>query len=266
GWTPDAILDALVIGRPELYRVTIPEGLSWWQTAALLEKEGFVKFEDFKDAIHDPAFLRHYGIPFDSAEGFLMPDTYLFKKPDVASTADESEQKKIWAEQSRNIAGRLADNFWRKGDSIWGASSGNRPDRETLKRLAILASIVEKETAIASERPRVAGVYANRLRKNMRLQADPTVAYGLGQSFKVPLRRSQLDDPGNPYNTYQRDGLPPGPICSFGAAALKAAWDPETHDYLYFVAKTDGGEHQFSRGLDEHNRAVEAYRRQKKNR
>ena len=193
-----------------------------------------------------------------------MPDTYFFKKPEIPPAAGEEENRKIWAEQSRNIAGRLADNFWRKADSIWGA--GNRPNRAAIKKLTVLASIVEKETAIASERPRVAGVYANRLEKNMRLQADPTVAYGLGPSFKGPLRRSQLDDSANPYNTYQLDGLPPGPICSFGSAALKAAANPEKHDFLYFVAKTDGGEHQFSRRLDEHNRAVEAYRRQKRNR
>ncbi|MDE5833629.1 MAG: endolytic transglycosylase MltG, partial [Desulfovibrio sp.] len=268
GRTPDQILDALLNGKPELYRITIPEGLTWWQTADLLDKEGLARFDDFKNAIHDPEFLRHYGIPFASAEGFLMPDTYLFKKPDIPPDADESAINAAWAEQSRNIAGRLADNFWRKADALWPEKDGKavRPDREGLKKYAILASIVEKETGMAAERARVAGVYANRLDKNMKLQADPTVAYGIGPAFKGPLKRSQLDDPANTYNTYQHAGLPPGPICSFGSAALAAAIAPEKHDFLYFVAKTDGGEHQFSRALEEHNRAVEAYRRQKKNR
>lgn len=262
GWTPDKILDALLLGRPELYRVTIPEGLTWWQTGRLLESEGFVKFEDFKKAVFDPDFLRHWGVPFASAEGFLMPDTYLLKKPDSAER-DAAEDARVWSEQSRATVGRLIDNFWRKTEALW---SGGKPDKETLKRATVLASIVEKETGSPGERPRVAGVYANRIERGMRLQADPTVIYGLGPDFAPPLRRSQLDDAKNPYNTYQRDGLPPGPICSFGAAALKAAINPEKHNYLYFVAKTDGGEHQFSSALEDHNRAVEEYRRQKKNR
>ena len=93
----------------------------------------------------------------------------------------------------------------------------------------------------------------------MLLQADPTVIYGMGPAFDGNLRRKDLDDPNNPYNTYQRPGLPPGPICSFGTAALASAVNPEAHDFLYFVAKTDGGEHVFSTTLTEHNRAVRQY-------
>ena len=103
------------------------------------------------------------------------------------------------------------------------------------------------------------GVYANRLRINMALQADPTVIYGLGPNFDGNLRRRHLDDANNIYNTYQRPGLPPGPICSFGASALAAAITPEEHKYLYFVAITDGGRHAFSTNLDDHNRAVRQY-------
>lgn len=245
-WTPDQVLDWLVNGQPVLFRITLPEGLSWWQTGKLLEEAGFVRFEDFRAVVLDEAFLRKYGIPFASAEGFLMPDTYLLKKDDTPDAAS-----------ARRVAARLVDNFWRKAADLW--PGGKKPAAEELKRLVILASVVEKETAIDSERPRVAGVYANRLQKSMLLQADPTVIYGLGASFDGNLRRKHLDDPANPYNTYQRPGLPPGPICSFGTAALAAAIAPEKHNYLYFVAKTDGGEHVFSTNLNDHNRAVRQY-------
>lgn len=249
GWLPEKILDELVNGHPVLYRVTVPEGLTWWQTGHLLEEAGLVRFEDFRNVVMDPDFLRHYGIPFATAEGFLMPDTYLLKKNDVIDAA-----------QARAVAGRMVDNFWRKTAEIW--PDGKRPgpgQAAQLKTWVILASIVEKETAIEAERPRVAGVYQNRLNKGMLLQADPTVIYGLGPAFNGNLRRRDLDDPNNLYNTYQRPSLPPGPICSFGTASLAAAVRPEAHNYLYFVAKFDGGEHAFSTNLADHNKAVRQY-------
>ncbi len=247
GWLPEKVLDELVNGHPVLYRVTVPEGLSWWQTGKVLEEAGLVVFEDFRKVVTDPDFLRHYGIPFATAEGFLMPDTYLLKKNDVIDLA-----------QARAVAGRMVDNFWRKTASIW--PDGKKPGPgDQLKTWVILASIVEKETGIDAERARVAGVYQNRLTRGMLLQADPTVIYGLGPSFDGNLRRRDLDDANNLYNTYQRPGLPPGPICSFGAAALAAAVRPEAHKYLYFVAKFDGGEHVFSTNLNDHNKAVRQY-------
>ncbi|MBO5491529.1 MAG: endolytic transglycosylase MltG [Desulfovibrio sp.] len=252
GWTPDRVLHELVNGKPVLFRVTVPEGLTWWQTARLLEDAGLARFDDFYKVITDPEFLRHYGIPFATAEGFLMPDTYLLKKKDVADAA-----------QARSVAGRMVDNFWRKAAALW--PDGKRPGREALKTCVILASIVEKETAVDAERPRVAGVYRNRLDRGMLLQADPTVIYGLGRNFDGNLRRRHLDDNANPYNTYQRPGLPPGPICSFGAAALAAALRPEAHNYLYFVARTDGGEHDFSTNLNDHNKAVRRYLQNRRN-
>lgn len=295
GWTPEQTLDALVNGAPVLFRVTIPEGLTWWQTAQILQNAGLLRVEDFRDVIHDPEFLRHYGIPFSSAEGFLMPDTYLLRRLDIplpdrgqsdADAPDQAKVREIWKAQARAIAGRLIDNFWHKAATVW--PSGGReeslsaearknripgedpprkyapPSREDLRKWVILASIVEKETGIDEERRRVAGVYANRLKRNMLLQADPTVIYGLGEDFKGALRKMHLEDNGNAYNTYQRPGLPPGPICSFGTAALKAAVSPEKHDYLFFVAITDRGGHTFSRTFEEHARAVQDYRRQKR--
>ena len=250
GWTPERVLDALVNGKPVLFRITVPEGLTWWQTGRLLEEAGLVRFADFRDVVTDPDFLRHYGIPFATAEGFLMPDTYLLKK------ADEPDDAQFKA-QARAVAGRMVDNFWRKTAAVWPGKVRPKPD--DLKTWVILASVVEKETAIDAERPRVAGVYRNRLARQMPLQADPTVIYGLGPAFDGNLRRKDLDDPNNRYNTYQRRGLPPGPISSFGTAALAAAVNPEAHDFLYFVARTDGGEHVFSATLTEHNRAVRQY-------
>lgn len=250
GWTPERVLDALVNGKPVLFRITVPEGLTWWQTGRLLEEVGLVSFADFRDVVTDPDFLRHYGIPFATAEGFLMPDTYLLKK------ADEPDDAQFKA-QARAVAGRMVDNFWRKTAAVWPGKVRPKPD--DLKTWVILASVVEKETAIDAERPRVAGVYRNRLARQMPLQADPTVIYGLGPAFDGNLRRKDLDDPNNLYNTYQRPGLPPGPISSFGTAALAAAVNPEAHDFLYFVARTDGGEHVFSTTLTEHNRAVRQY-------
>ncbi|WP_291447831.1 endolytic transglycosylase MltG [Desulfovibrio sp.] len=250
GWTPERVLDALVNGKPVLFRITVPEGLTWWQTGRLLEEAGLVRFADFRDVVTDPDFLRHYGIPFATAEGFLMPDTYLLKK------ADEPDDAQFKA-QARAVAGRMVDNFWRKTAAVWPGKVRPKPD--DLKTWVILASVVEKETAIDAERPRVAGVYRNRLARQMPLQADPTVIYGLGPAFDGNLRRKDLDDPNNLYNTYQRPGLPPGPISSFGTAALAAAVNPEAHDFLYFVARTDGGEHVFSTTLTEHNRAVRQY-------
>lgn len=250
GWTPERVLNALVNGKPVLFRITVPEGLTWWQTGRLLEEAGLVRFADFRDVVTDPDFLRHYGIPFATAEGFLMPDTYLLKKTDEPDDAQ-------FKAQARAVAGRMVDNFWRKTAAVWPGKARPKPD--DLKKWVILASVVEKETAIDAERPRVAGVYRNRLARQMPLQADPTVIYGLGPAFDGNLRRKDLDDPNNPYNTYQRPGLPPGPICSFGTAALASAVNPEAHDFLYFVAKTDGGEHIFSTTLTEHNRAVRQY-------
>ncbi|MCL1985893.1 MAG: endolytic transglycosylase MltG [Betaproteobacteria bacterium] len=242
GWLPEHILDQLVNGQPMLYRVTLREGLTWWEVARVLEQAGFAHTDDFRAVIFDPEFLRHYGIPFYNAEGFLYPDTYLLKKPENPDLA-----------AARAVAGRLVDTFWQKTARIW--PDGKTPNARELRKLVILASIVEKESAVSEELPRIAGVYAKRLSINMPLQADPTVIYGLGPKFDGNLRRVHLEDPNNLYNTYKIPGLPPGPICSPGLSALKAAVAPEEHAYLYFVAKGDGG-HVFSTKLNDHNRAV----------
>lgn len=246
GWLPRKTLDWLVSGRAMLHRVTVPEGLPWWEVGRVLEKAGLCSAADFDTVIHDPEFLRHWGIPFDSAEGFLYPDTYFMPQPREMDLA-----------AAKAAAGRMVDTFWRKTDALWPEG---RPEPATLRRVLTLASIVEKETAVPAERPRVAGVYANRLKKNMLLQADPTVIYGLGPEFSGPLLYRHLENTNNPYNTYRLAGLPPGPICSPGQAALRAALSPEAHNYLYFVANGKDGGHVFSSTLNQHNRAVREYR------
>lgn len=248
GWTPDQILERLVHGKPVQYRLHFPEGLAWWNVAKAIERQGFARESDFIQIIHDPIFLQRHGIPFANAEGFLFPETYVLKKPQTMTKASAEE-----------VAGVLVSMFWRKAGEIW---QDRRPDNEELRRLLILASLVEKETADPSERERVAGVYANRIRKGMRLQADPTVIYGIGPEFNGNITRKDLRNKSNVYNTYRRNGLPPGPICSPGIAALRAAANPEHHAFLYFVAKGDGT-HHFSQTLREHNAAVRKYQLRK---
>ena len=250
GWLPRQVLDQLVSGQSVLHRVTIPEGLPWWEVGEALEKNGICRASDFREVIHDPDFLRKYGIPFASAEGFLYPDTYLVPKP-----------REMDMNSARSFAGRMVDTFWRKTSPAWEAAGlGSRPPAADLLRVLVLASIVEKETGLPEERPRVAGVYVNRLNKGMALQADPTVIYGLGPDFKGPLLRRNLEDDDNPYNTYRHPGLPPGPICSPGLSAVEAALHPEKHNYLYFVATGKDKGHTFSATLSQHNKAVRAYR------
>ena len=249
GWQPAQVLEQLINGQPVLERVTIPEGLTWWQTGRLLERAGMVRFEDFESVVHDPDFLRHHGIPRKSAEGYLFPDTYFIMRP---LTLDRDSAK--------SVVSRLIDNFWRKAAVLFPAGHKfTTDDRNRLAALVTLASIVEKETAVASERTQVAGVYSNRLQRGMILQADPTTIYGIGPDFNGVLKRSDLRNEDNPYNTYKHKGLPPGPIASPGLASLRAASKPAEHNFIYFVAKGDGT-HQFSENLDAHNRAVRVFR------
>lgn len=277
-WKPEQVLDQLVTGRSLLHRVTIPEGLPWWEVGRLLEARGFVKYADFEACVKDSRLMRRYGIPFTTAEGFLFPETYMFNKSMTPTRA-----------HAESAVSTMVQTFWRSTAHIWedaaqkaGLQDGEgvevtasgqviaafvplyaRKYPQEVKRLIILASLVEKESAVPDERPTVAGVYTNRLRINMPLQCDPTIIYGLGPGFRGPILRSHIRDASNPYNTYKAYGLPPGPICSPGVQAMNAAYSPEQNKYLYFVAtgKADG-RHIFSRTLSEHNRAVQDYRKE----
>jgi len=241
GWNRIQILRTLANGSHVLHSLRIPEGLTWRETAELAAQSGLTTFEAFKKAVHDPELLEEFNIPAHSAEGYLFPETYRLPRP-MDNTATP-------------IVRIMLREFHNQTEKIWPEQ---RPDPQDIHDVVILASLVEKETAHPEERKTVAGVFANRLQQGMRLQCDPTVIYGLGPGFDGNLTKKHLRDPENPYNTYAHAGLPPGPICSPGLAALQAAQDPEDHSYLYFVSQGDGN-HHFSRSLREHNRAVRRY-------
>ena len=245
GWTPKEVLDALVEGKAILHKLSIPEGLTWWETGQVVEKAGYGDFEEFKALVHDKELLAKYNIPFENAEGFLYPETYLLPRAESVDT--------------KFVVELLLKSFWENAEELLPEGATNATE---VARLVTLASLVEKETAVPAERRRVAGVYAKRLEIGMLLQCDPTIIYGLGEEYDGNIKRSHLEDPKNPYNTYVHPGLPPGPICSPGLASLKAAADPEQHEFLYFVATgEDDGSHYFSRSLREHNNNIQKYHR-----
>jgi len=245
GYVPAKILDILANTPGILHRLSVPEGLTLRQTAKLVEEAGLGSAAAFESAAADAALLAKYDIPAKTAEGFLFPQTYLLtRKP---------------GSDPRYVVEAMLAEFRRQAKTIWpdGAPAG-----KALIETVTLASIVEKESALPPERPKVAGVFRNRLAKGMLLQTDPTVIYGLGEAYDGSLHRGQLDDPANPYNTYKHPGLPPGPICSPGRESLLAASNPEKHGLYYFVSKKDGS-HYFSATLDEHNEAVRRYQMNK---
>ncbi|OJI45892.1 putative aminodeoxychorismate lyase [Vibrio vulnificus] len=186
-------------------------------------------------------------IPYEKLEGLFLAETYHY----TYGTSDVELLKR--AHEKLN---RVLDKHWQQ-----------RQDKLPLKNsyeALILASIIEKETAIDEERERVASVFVNRLNKRMRLQTDPTVIYGMGEAYDGNIRKKDLRTP-TPYNTYVINGLPPTPIAMAGEASIAAALNPENSSYLYFVASGKGG-HVFSKTLAEHNRAVRAYLRELKKR
>ena len=172
-----------------------------------------------------------------SLEGWLFPDTYKF----APGTADVEILKRAHSIMKKRVA------------DAWATRDTTIPLKSPYEAL-ILASIVEKETGSAAERPLIASVFANRLKRGMRLQTDPTVIYGMGEKYDGNIRKRDLTA-DTPWNTYTRDGLPPTPIAMPGAASLRAATQPAQSEYLYFVARGDGS-HEFTRSLEEHNRAV----------
>ncbi|MFW5931680.1 MAG: endolytic transglycosylase MltG [Desulfohalobiaceae bacterium] len=241
-WSRMRILEHLCSGQVVLHRLNLPEGLTWWQVADLVQDQGLADSQSFARAVQDQDLINSFDIPADSLEGYLFPETYRLPRPVL--------------DQARPIAAQMVGQFFQVAkDKLWPQGL---PDAEQVHRIVTLASLVEKETGTPEERRRIAGVFQNRLDQGMLLQCDPTVIYGLGPDSDTRLRKKQLQDKDNPYNTYQHPGLPPGPICSPGLESLKAAIDPEEHSYLYFVSKGDGS-HKFSRSLREHNQAVRKY-------
>jgi UPF0755 protein len=240
--TTRAVLDRLIRGDVVQHYVTVVEGLTLEETAALLHAEGFGTEEEFLAAMRRGHLVADLDPAAETLEGYLFPDTYAFPR----------------AVPEAQIVEAMVTNFRRRFESDVVARSGPSGD---VRATVTLASIVERETTLDSERPVVAGVYANRLRLGMALYADPTVIYALKSQgvWDGNLRRRDLEL-DSPYNTYRYPGLPPGPICSPGAASLRAAADPARVPYLYFVSRNDGS-HVFAETLAEHNRNVELWQR-----
>jgi UPF0755 protein len=235
------VFDTIAAGRIFEISVTVPEGFNTLQIAALLEEKGLVARDAFLTAAQDASPVRDLAPSAPSVEGFLFPATYHFPHHMTAQDAIAtmtSHFRAVW-------------NSLRSADPSPGTMS---PDQ-----IFTLASMVESETPKRDERPIVAGVFVNRLRRGMRLESDPTVVYALEQAgkYRGVLYTTDLRF-DSPYNTYRYKGLPPGPIANPGEASLRAAREPAAVDYLYFVADTEGG-HLFSKTLAEHNQNVARY-------
>ena len=236
--SPEEILDILVKGRVKLYRITLPEGLTIREVGALVEKENFCSREQFTTLCRHPLLMAKLGISAPSLEGYLFPDTYFFPKQTACEdiiAAMTGRFNAVFTEERRQRAKEL-------GFSV--------------HEILTLASIIEKETGEASERPLISSVFHNRLKKNMRLESDPTVIYGI-EDFDGNIKKNHLQTL-TPYNTYQITGLPPGPIANPGALSLEAALYPATTPYLFFVSKNDST-HYFSESFEEHKKAVIKY-------
>lgn len=236
--TPVEVLDILSRGKAVVYSVTLPEGFTTRQIARLLAEKGLGDEGRILSLAEDAEFSRSLGIPADRLEGFLFPDTYSWPK----GTPEE------------DLLRRMVNRY----QSVFDNSMKDRARELGMTELEVvtLASIVERETGVDSERALVSAVFHNRLSKGYRLQTDPTVIYGL-EDFDGNLTKEHLKT-DTPYNTYTRMGLPPGPIANPGAASLKATLYPEDVSYLYFVSRGDGT-HIFSNNLVEHNKAVKEY-------
>ncbi|MBI5891112.1 MAG: endolytic transglycosylase MltG [Nitrosomonadales bacterium] len=236
--TPLQLLNMISKGQVEQSSLTIIEGNTFKQLRAALNAEPTLRHDSA--ALSDAEILKRIGASERAAEGLFFPDTYIF---------DKGSSDIMVLKRSYQLMQRYLQENWKKRDA-------NLPF-ETPYEALILASIVEKETGTPADRPMIASVFINRLRKHMRLQTDPTVIYGLGSKFDGNLRkRDLLRD--TPYNTYTRDGLTPTPIALPGLAAIQAVLHPAPSKALYFVARGDGSS-QFSSSLVEHNNAVNTY-------
>ena len=236
------VFDKLAQGRIFVRALVVPEGYSIFEIAALVAREGLTTREDFLAAARNPALARSFAPGAPSLEGFLFPATYQLPR-------------RLSGEE---IAAAMVRRFQQEWEKV--SVQGHNPAGLSLHQAVTLASLVESETRQAEERPLVAGVFLNRLRRRVPLQCDPTVAYALELAGKFTGKLDSRDLRfESQYNTYRRYGLPPGPIANPGSMSLRAALDPSPTDHIYFVANAEGG-HIFSRTLAEHNRNVARYR------
>jgi UPF0755 protein len=236
GMLPQDVLRLLASGQVVQHRVTLVEGWTFRQAAAVLDANPMLEHQfSLSDEGQWPA-LREF-LLVDHLEGWFLPETYLFTRGD----SDLGLLQRAHAAMRHEL------------DAAWASRETGLP-LESPYELLILASIIERETALDAERGEIAGVFVRRLLKGMRLQTDPTVIYGLGPSFDGDIRRRDLEA-DTPYNTYTRDGLPPTPIALPSRASLQAAAHPAPGETLYFVADGSGG-HTFSVTLEQHQAAV----------
>lgn len=242
GVTPLQLLDKLTRGDVSQGELQFIEGMNFRQLRAAINTHPDLQHETA--SMSDAALLTHLGIAEKHPEGLFFPDSYFFDR----NSSDTEVYKRAYRAMQTQLA-----TLWMQRDS--------RLSLKTPYEALILASIVEKETGKPEDRPLVAAVFLNRLRLGMLLQTDPTVIYGLGQKYDGKIHKRDLLTP-TPYNTYVRLGLPPTPIAMPGKAALLATLHPANTDKLYFVARGDGYS-EFSRSLDEHNRAVMKFQRGK---
>lgn len=239
GTTSLAALRLIESGRVRQHPVLHPEGATVAELARTLEQLHLAKAADVVKIATDPAFLKAHAIDGPSVEGYLFPDTYYFVK----------------GMRAEEILGRMVQRLRAKlGPDI---VSRAKERGLTVHQLLTLASIVEREAVVAEEAPIISGVFWNRLKRDMPLQADPTVQYAVRKERGTLTRADLATD--HPYNTYRNPGLPPGPIASPGQRAIQAALEPAPVKYLYFVA-IDERRHQFSTTVEEHNAAVARYR------
>jgi UPF0755 protein len=238
GTTPGQLLDAMAAGRVLQRDFTIVDGWSFHQLRDALARVPTLRQDGA--ALDDAELMRRIGAPGEMPEGRFLPETYAYVKGD----SDLDILKRAHLSMVRTLA------------ELWPARDKDLPLASAYEAL-ILASIVEKETGRADERPKIAGVFVRRLRNHMLLQTDPAVIYGMGATYAGNIRRSDLAA-DTPYNTYLHGGLPPTPIALPGRPAIEAALHPAPGDALYFVARGDGS-HVFARSLAEHNRNVACY-------
>jgi len=240
---PDEVLEKVYRSEVKTYHFTVPEGLRMEEIAAVIEQAGLGQASELASLMHDPAFAREMGVPFPNLEGYLFPDTYTFTK----------------GPKGRAVLSAMVARFkdeWKKADA--DRLPGVMLDE---KQAVTLASIIEKETGRPEERPRIACVFHNRLRRGMRLQTDPTVMYATmlrhGGQWSQNISKADLLAP-HPYNTYAVAGLPPGAIANPGAAALRAALRPSVCNDIFFVSRNDGS-HVFCPDLRCHEAAVQKW-------
>ncbi|MBA3035063.1 MAG: endolytic transglycosylase MltG [Desulfobacterium sp.] len=240
--SPALILDKMVKGKVNLYRITVPEGYNLQQIAGIVSEAGFGTKEDFLKIASDPSFAHEKKIEAKTFEGYLYPDTYFFSK----------------GETIKSILSTMVDSFWSVYSLKWKVRA--KEIGLSIHEIITLASIIEKETAAPDERPIISSVFHNRLKIGMKLETDPTVIYGI-KNFKGNITRKDLLEI-TPYNTYMIKGLPPGPISSPGYESIEAALYPAKTPYIFFVSKNDGT-HFFSTKFTEHNNAVTKYQLKK---